>query len=350
MRRTKAFTIISTVAASTLLLAACGGGGNGDGDATAGADGDGGGDAGGRTMRLALNQTEEHPSYIALDRFGTALEEATDGRWSIDVYPNETLGAQAEALQLVSDGSVEMAIVSGPQLENVNEDFLVFNLPKVFDSVEHQMSVIHDPEITGDLYASLEESNSVTVLGGFTQGSRSIYTTFGPVETPADLAGKKLRVQESDLHIAMAEALGASATPMAFGELYTGLQSGVVDAAENNEVSYFTQKHFEVAPYWSYTNHLVGLDYLIINSDVLAEMSEEDRAAFDEAWTAAHEEHTELWAAATEDAIEQAKAGGATFTQVDEEAFDAALEPLADQFISNESQQALYDAARAAAR
>ncbi|RPF28811.1 TRAP transporter substrate-binding protein [Georgenia muralis] len=345
MMRTKTLTMAALATATALTLAACGGGEtSGDGETAAA-----GGDGGGATMRLALNQTEEHPSFIALDNFGQRLEEATEGRYSIDVYPNETLGAQAEALQLVSDGSVDMAIVSGTQLENLNEDFLVFNLPKVFDDVEHQMRVVNDEAIVGDLYASLEESNNVTVLGGFTQGARSVYTTDGPIETPADLAGKKLRVQESDLHIAMAEAMGASATPMAFGELYTGLQSGVVDAAENNEVSFWTQKHYEVAPYWSYTNHLVGLDYLIINSDLLAEMSEEDRAAFDAEWTAAYEEHTELWATATEEAIANAKAGGATFTEVDEAAFAEVLEPLAEEFITSESQQALYDAARAAA-
>ncbi|MDT0167401.1 TRAP transporter substrate-binding protein [Actinotalea sp. AC32] len=336
---------VSLLGVATLGLAACGGGTTSpttDGEPAAAG-------SGGGTLRLALNQTEEHPSFIALDNFGQRLSEATEGRWEIDVYPNETLGAQQEALQLVGDGTVDMAIVSGTQLENMNKDFLVFNLPQVFDDVEHQMSVIHDEEIVGDLYASLEESNGITVLGGFTQGSRSVYTTDGPVETPDDLRGKKLRVQESDLHIAMAEAMGASATPMAFGELYTGLQSGVVDAAENNEVSYWTQKHFEVAPYFSNTNHLVGLDYLVINTDTLAEMSEEDRAAFDEEWTAAHEEHTELWTTATEDAIAQAEAGGATFSEVDTEAFREVLEPLAEEFIENDTQQALYDAARAAA-
>lgn len=347
MRHRKNTAVIAGAAAATLLLAACGGG---DGDSAADAStGSGGGSSEGQTMRLALNQTEEHPSYIALDNFGSYLEENTGG-WGIDVFPNETLGAQAEALQLVSDGSVDMAIVSGTQLENLNKDFVVFNLPKVFDDVEHQMSVIHDPEITGDLFSSLEESNNITVLGGFTQGARSIYTSDGPVETPADLAGKKIRVQESELHIAMAEALGGAGTPMAYGELYTGLQSGVVDAAENNEVSYFTQRHYEVAPYWSYTNHLVGLDYLIINTDLLNSMSEEDRAAFDEGWTAAYEEHTQLWADATQEAIEGATAGGATFTEVDDAAFAEPLEALAAEFITTESQQALYDAARAAAR
>ena len=335
--------IIAGATAATLLLAACGG--NGDSSDTGG---DAAGGSEGKTMRLALNQTEEHPSYIALDNFGTYLEENTDG-WSIDVFPNETLGAQAEALQLVSDGSVDMAIVSGTQLENLHEDFVVFNLPRVFDDVEHQMNVIHDPEITGDLYSVLEDSNDITVLGGFTQGARSTYQTFGPVETPEDFAGEKIRVQESELHIAMAEALGGAGTPMAYGELYTGLQSGVVDAAENNEVSYYTQRHYEVAPYWSYTNHLVGLDYMIINAGLLESMSDEDRAAFDEGWTAAHEEHTQLWAEATQEAIEGAQAGGAEFNEVDDAAFAEALEALAEEFITTDSQQALYDAARAAA-
>ena len=344
MRHRKTTFAIAGVTAATLLLAACGGGdSNGNGDS--GSNGADAGPSEGKTMRLALNQSEEHPSYIALDNFNTYLEENTDG-WGIDVFPNETLGAQAEALQLVSDGSVDMAIVSGSQLENLNSDFTVFNLPRVFDDVDHQMRVIHDPQIVGDLYASLEDSNSLTVLGGFTQGTRSVYTTDGVVEGPADLNGQKMRVQESDLNIAMAEALGASATPMAYGELYTGLQSGVVDAAENNEISFYTQRHFEVAPYFSYTNHLVALDYLIINSDILASMSEEDRAAFDEGWTAAHEEHTQMWAEATQEAIEGAEAGGATFAEIDASAFDDALNALASDFISTETQQALYDAAR----
>lgn len=302
----------------------------------------------GDVLHLALNQTESHPSYIALNAWGEYMEEQTDGRWSIDVYPNETLGAQAEAMQLVSDGSVEMAIVSGPQLENLNKDFIALNLPTTFDDIDHQMRVVHDPAIVGDLYASLEETNNFTVLGGFTQGNRSVYTTTGPVETPADLNGLKLRVQESELNVAMAQALGASATPMAYGELYTGLQSGVVDAAENNEVSYASQRHYEVAPHWSYTNHLVGLDYLIINTDMLASITEEDRAIFDEGWELARAEHVELWLQATEDAVATAEAGGATFHDVDDTIFDEALEPLADRFLTTDEQWAIYDAARAA--
>lgn len=348
MKSTKVLTIASVLSATALTMTACGG------DAGTEVAAGGGEPAsaecgGGATLRLALNQTEQHPSYVALDNFGERLSEGTGGRWDIDVFPNETLGAQQEALQLVSDGSVDMAIVSGTQLENLNEDFLVFNLPQVFDSVEHQMQVIHDEEITGDLYSSLEEQNNITVLGGFTQGTRNVYTTDGPVNTPADLQGKKIRVQESDLHIAMAEAMGASATPMAYGEVYTALQSGVLDGAENNEVSYATQKHHEVAPYYSLTNHLVGLDYLIVNTNQLANMCEADRAVFDEEWTAAHEEHTQLWDEATQQAIADAEAAGAQFNEVDTESFREVLEPLADQFLTTDTQRQLYDAARAAA-
>ena len=156
-------------------------------------------------------------------------------------------------------------------------------------------------------------------------------------------------MQESQLFISLIEALDAAPTPMAFGEVYTALQSGVIDGAENNEVSYFTQKHYEVAPYFSYTNHLIGTDYLIVNSGVLDRMSEEDRAGkpdggVDRDLGAAHRS-----ADATEQAIADAEAGGATFTEVDSDEFTEALEPFVDQFLTEDSQVEIYEAARAQA-
>lgn len=327
--------VAAVAAVASLTLAGCGQGlSGGDGEQT--------------ILRLALNQSETHPSFIALDNFSQRLEERSEGRLSVDVYANETLGAQAEALQLVSDDIVELAIVSGTQLENLNPDFRVFNMPKVFDDVQHQMRVINDPEIVGELYTSLADDEHITVLGGFTQGARHIYST-KPVTRPADLAGLKIRVQESPLHLAMIDAMGGSATPMAFGEVYTALQSGVLDGAENNEVSYVTQKHYEVADHMSLTAHLVGLDYLIVNSDVLAGLPADDRAIFDSEWQAAYTEHTQLWEQATAQAISDAEAGGAQFHEVDAAAFEEALAPLQDEFLTTPAQRALFDAARAAA-
>ncbi|MDI3403411.1 TRAP transporter substrate-binding protein [Streptomyces cavernicola] len=335
-------TTLSVAAASSAmaLLAGCGAsGGGGEGGAGAGR---------GTTLRLALNQSEDHPSFVALDHFADRLTESTDGRWNIEVFPNENLGAQQEALQLTSDGSVDLAIVSGTQLEDLNKDFVAFNLPHVFDSVDHQMKVINDKKIVGGLYSSLEDRNDLTVLGGFTQGTRSIYAD-KPVTKPADLAGMKVRVQESKVHIRMIELMGGAATPMSYGEVYTALQSGVLDGAENNEVSYVTQKHFEVAKHWSRTDHLVGLDYLVGNTGRLESMSDRDRAAFDREWAAAMKEFTRLWKTETAQAVADAKSAGVQFHDVDEKAFRKALAPLTDEALTTETAREVYEASRRAA-
>ena len=297
-------------------------------------------------VKLALNQTESHPSYIALDHFSERFSERTDGRWEIDIYPNEQLGSQQEVVQFISSGAIEMAIVSGTQLENLNRDFQVLNMPTTFSDVDHQMDVIRNDEIVGDLFGSLEQSSNISVIGGFTQGSRHIYNSIHPIVTPEDLAGQRIRVQESDMHLRMIGLMGGSATPMSYGEVYTAIQSGVLDGAENNEVSYVTQQHDEVAPYLSNTNHLVGLDYMIMRTDLRDAMSEEDRAIFDEEWDAAMVEHTELWEQETQASIEEAEAGGAQINDVDEQAFADALAPIADEFLVTDYQRDLFDAVR----
>lgn len=299
-------------------------------------------------IKLALNQSESHPSFIALEHLSERFEEETDGRWKIEVFPNEQLGSQQEVLQFVKSGAIEMAIVSGTQLENMNKDFQVLNMPTTFGSIEHQMSVIRDQDLMEPLFQSLVESDNISVIGGFTQGTRNLYTTDAPVKTPADLAGKKIRVQESAMHIRMIELMGGSATPLSYGEVYTAMQSGVLDGAENNEISYVTQNHFEVARYNSNTNHLVGLDYMVMRHDLLDAMSEPDRELFLEEWDAAMTEHTDLWNTETDAVIEKAKAGGAEFVEVDAQAFTDALAPIKDEFLTSEFQRELYEAVRAA--
>lgn len=298
----------------------------------------------GKTLVLSLNQSETHPSYIALTDFGERLKAATGGRWDVKVYPNETLGAQQEVIQLVSDGSVDMAVASGTQLENLNPHFGVLNLPTTFKSIDHQMSVITDKSIVGDLFTSLEGSKDLTVLGGLTQGDRNLYTATGPIKKPADLHGMKIRVQESDVHIKMVNAMGGSATPMSYGEVYTALQSGVLDGAENNEISYVTQHHNEVAKYVARTRHLVGLDYMLINSETYNGMTPEDRKIFDSEWSKTMTEHTKLWKKDTAEAIQQAKDSGTKFNDVDKVAFDKALAPVVKGSLKSPADRELYDA------
>lgn len=329
---------VATLAAAALTLAACSGGG----------DSEGGGDT--TELRVAFNQTEDHPQYIALTNMGERLEEATDGRYTIKVYPNETLGAQQEAIQLLQDGSIELAMVGGAQLENFSEDFVVWNLPMVFDSEEHQREVVNDPDITEELYSELEDQN-ISVLAGMDGGVRNVYNSDHPVVEPSDLDGLKIRVQESDTHIDMFNLLGAQSTPMAQGEVYTALQSGVLDAAENNELVYYDLKHSEVAKYYSYTRHLMVPDYFIANPDVLDAMSDEDREAFMTEMDAAVDEEYELFDEKVDEAIESAKEQGAKFNDdVDHEAFAEILRPFSEDHVpDSDLAQQIYEDTLAAA-
>lgn len=298
-------------------------------------------------LTISLNQTETHPSYLALTFFGEQLAEATDGRWGARVYANEALGAQQEVVQLVSDGSVDMAVISAPQVENLSMAFRPLNLPGAFVDIDHQTAVLKDESIVGELFSSLEDERRLRVLGGFTQGSRHVYTDRGPIEGPEDLAGLKIRVQESDVFMALTRALGASPTPMAYGEVYTALQAGVLNGAENNEVSYVTQRHYEIAPHFTLTNHLVGLDYVMANVDRIEEMDEADQTAFTESFAAAQEEFVTLWAQETESSIQAMEEAGVEITEPDPEAFTPAIEEVGRSFLDSPEDEDLYERVRA---
>ncbi len=300
-------------------------------------------------LTVSLNQTETHPSYLALTSFGEQLAEATDGRWGARVYANEALGAQQEVVQLVSDGSVDMAVISAPQVENLSMAFRPLNLPGAFVDIDHQMAVLQDESIVGELFSSLEDERRLRVLGGFTQGSRHVYTDRGPIESPEDLAGLKIRVQESDVFMALTRALGASPTPMAYGEVYTALQAGVLNGAENNEVSYVTQRHYEIAPHFTLTNHLVGLDYVMANVDRIEQMDEADQAVFAETFSAAQDEFVRLWAQETESSTQAMVDAGVEITEPDPEAFTPAIEEVGRSFLTSPEDEDLYERVRALA-
>lgn len=299
----------------------------------------------GHTLQVNLNQTQDHPSYAALEYFSQKVDRDTDGRWQVDVYPNSTIGDQQEAVQLVRSGAQDMAIVSGTQLENLNKDFRVFDLPGIFHSIDHQMRVINNPDITAPLFQSLEKRH-ITVLGGFTQGRRQLYTTRGPIKRPADLDGQKIRVQESQTQLDMIQRMGGSPNPMSYGEVYTALQSGVIDGAENNLISYHTQKHYEVAPYLARTSHAIGVDYLIINTQVLKAMSAADRQKLQTAFQAAARRHTHIWKEQTRKARKELAAKGVHFNDVAQPCFEQAFQPLIKKTLTTPLMKKLYQRTR----
>ena len=326
---------------TALALSACGNG------IAGGGSGSGGGAK--TTFRLAFNQTEKHPQYKAAEELGKKLEKATDGRYSIEVFANETLGSQNEVVQNVSDGTVDMMYIAGPVLESFNKDFIVFNLPYMFDSPEAQAKVFADDAVMGGLKTSLEDSKKITVLGALHAGTRNVYNAKHAIKSPADMANLKIRVQQSDSQVQMIKDMGGVASPMGQGEVYTALQSGVLDGAENNETVYNSLKHDEVAKYYSYTRHLMIPDYLIMSSTVLEGMPEADRKALLDLIPATVESANTGFLEFAAESKKASEATGAVFNDdVDTAAFKAATADLVKSSINNPVRQALYDAVQKA--
>ncbi len=348
MRHFKTTSLAALVGATVFALSACSAGTTTSTSDTNSADSKPVANADTVVMKVAFNQPESHPQYIVMDELGDKLFEATDGAYDIEVFPNETLGAQRETIELVQAGTIEMAYIGGPLLENFNPDFVVFNLPFVFDSPEHQSAVTNDPAIVGDLYSSLEDQG-IKVLSAFHGGVRSVYNSVKPINVPADLEGMKIRVIESDTNIEMMKLMGGTGTPMGQGEVYTAVQSGILEGGENNELIYSNLKHAEIAPYYSYTRHLMFPDYIIINPDIYNAMTPEVQEIFTELLAEARVHEAELWLEQVDGAKAAAEAAGATFNEVDAEAFAEAIAPLTEQKLTTDVTKTIYDQVRAAA-
>ena len=329
----------------SLALAACGGGASsGDGSA---ANGGGGGQQ--TVFKMAFNQTEQHPQYLAGVEFGKRLEEATDGRYSIQVYANETLGTQSDVIQNLSNGTVELMYVGGPVMEGYNKDFIVYNLPYMFDSIPAQQAVFRDAELNKDLFASVEGQN-ITVLAALHAGVRNVYNSKQAIVTPDDLKGLKIRVQQSDSQVRMIELMGAVASPMGQGDVYSALQTGVLDGAENNETVFNALKHDEVAKFYSYTRHLMIPDYMLMSTKALEGMSDEDRQAFLDLVPEIQDMADEGFVKFVEESKANSESIGAKFNDdVDTAAFKALVQPLVEESTSeNEYRMQMAEAIAAA--
>ena len=300
-----------------------------------------------RVLSISLGQAESHPSYGSLISFGQRIAEATDGRYGARVYANNSLGDQQETVQLVSDGAIDMAVISGTQIENSSPRFLPLNVAGIFDDIDHQNRVMLDKEIVGDLFSSLEPDKPLTVLGGYTQGSRHLYTAQGPIESVENMSGLKIRVQESEIFLRLIRNMGGVPTPLAYSEVYTALQAGVLDGAENNEISYVTQRHYEVATHFTKTNHLIGFDFMLVNTDLLEGMDERDRDAVLEAWETAQSEFVEIWRTQTDEATQEMLDRGVKIAEPDPEVFGPIIVESGLSLLEHPDDIALYDAIRA---
>jgi tripartite ATP-independent transporter DctP family solute receptor len=226
-----------------------------------------------------------------------------------------------------------MTRVNVAPMNNICPATMVPTMPFLFRSTEHMRKVLDGPigeEILKDC-----ESQGFIALAFYDSGSRSIYSVKKPVKSLADVKGMKIRVQQSDLWVALLEAMGANATPMPYGEVYTALKTGLVDAAENNYPSYDSSRHYEVAKYYSKTEHSMAPEILLFSKRIWDTLSAEDQRALRTAAKESVPYMRKLWDEREARSLAAVKAGGAQVIEVDKASFQAAMKPVYDRFITD---------------
>ena len=227
-----------------------------------------------RIIRLGHGLDVTHSVHQAMLQTDVYLNELSEGKMRLQIYPNQQLGSERECLELLQIGSLDMTKVSGAVLENFAPKLRIFGLPFLFDNKDHLFKVL-DGTIGKELLKEGEEY-WLKGVGFYDSGSRSFYTKERPVEQPEDLEGLKIRVQESVSAFDMVKQLGASPTPISWGELYTALQQGVVDGAENNPPSFYLSRHYEVCKYYSIDEHTMIPDVLLVSTHLWNRLSSEE--------------------------------------------------------------------------
>lgn len=279
-------------------------------------------------IRVAFNQSEEHPEYIAMKEFGEAFYEATDGAYRVEIYPNAILGDQAAVAEFVRTGAIQMAMVPCSIPEGYDPDFAIVGAPYLYDDMDHLERVVLSGTFD-ELFKSTRKFN-FEVVGAYNSGARNVYTD-KPINTPEDLKGYKIRVMDSESYIEMMNLMGGVGIPMSQGEVYTAVQQKVIEGGENSERVYTDFKHYEVAPYYSYTQHIVLPDVVLANTEFLDNMTPEHRKIYDELMQESVEKEFTLFKASVLEGKKDAEAMGATFVYPDIEPFRERCQPLLDK-------------------
>ncbi|MEK8028434.1 TRAP transporter substrate-binding protein [Pseudaquabacterium rugosum] len=227
-----------------------------------------------RDFRAADTQVPDYPTVEGLRHMGKLVEERTQGRLKLKIFANGALGNERDTLEQLKLGGLDLVRTSLAPLNNIVPESIIPSLPFIFRDERHMHTVL-DGAIGDEILAAMARQGLVG-LAWYDDGARSIYAK-KPIKRLADLKGVKLRVQQSDMFVAMTEALGASPTPLPYGEVYTALTTGIIDAAENSVLSYETSRHFEVAKVYSLTEHTLLPSVVVFSKLVWDRLSEADR-------------------------------------------------------------------------
>ncbi|MDP0501331.1 MAG: TRAP transporter substrate-binding protein [Verrucomicrobiota bacterium JB022] len=278
-----------------------------------------------KVLKLAHTLDQAHPVHVAMEFMAEKVAEKSHGALQVQVFPNGQLGTEPECIAQVQRGAIAMVKTSAATMEGFVPEMAVFTVPYLFRTEEHYWNVLYG-EI-GEEFLQMGAGQGLRGLTYYDSGARSFYTSKRPVETPADLRGLKVRVMQSDGAIAALNALGASPTPVPWGDLYTALQQGMVDGAENNVPSYFTSRHYEVAPHFSLDEHMRIPDLLLVSESIWTHLSEQERKWLHDAAMESLEFQRELWAEQTEANLEELESLGVKIYRPDQSAFAEAVQP-----------------------
>ncbi|WP_245906992.1 TRAP transporter substrate-binding protein [Reichenbachiella versicolor] len=283
-----------------------------------------------KTLKLAHGLNDQHPVHLGILEMARLLEEISNGQMTIDIYSNGQLGQERDLLELLQIGSMDMTKVSAGALENFVPEISVLALPYIFRDSAHAWQVLQ-----GGVGKQLLEKGSDYRLRGlcfYDAGSRSFYSKEKPFTTPEDLKGKKIRVMNSQSSFDMVNALGGSPTPVSFGELYTALQQGVVDAAENNPPSFFTSRHYEVCKYYSIDEHMSLPDVLIVGTYTWNNLTNQEKEWLQEAADRSVEYQKAVWYNSVLESLEAVKKAGVQVSYPDKTLFQGKVQNLYNKY------------------
>lgn len=287
-----------------------------------------------RIIRVSHAQSETHPEHLGLLAFKDYVEERLGDKYEVEIFPNEILGSAQKAIELTQTGAIDFVVAGTANLETFAGVYEIFSMPYLFDSEDIYKSIMSDTEYMENIYQSTDEAG-FRVVTWYNAGTRNFYAKT-PINTPDDLVGKKIRVQQSPASVSMVNAFGAAAAPMGFGEVYTAIQQGVIDGAENNELALTNNKHGEVAKYYTYNKHQMVPDMLVANLKFLEGLSDEEYQVFKEAAAVSTEVEMEEWDKSIEEAKRIAtEEMGVEFIDVDVEAFKEKVLPLHEQMLKS---------------
>lgn len=287
-----------------------------------------------KTLRSAETHPDGYPTNEAVKAMGKMVEQRTGGRLCIEVFPSSQLGEEKDTIEQTQFGVIDMNRTSLGPYNNIIPETQIPSLPYIFRSVDHMHHVVDGP--IGQEILDAFTAHDLIGLAFYDSGSRSFYNSKHPIKSIDDMKGMKFRVIQSDIFVAMVAALGANATPMPYGEVYSSIQTGVIDGAENNWPSYDTSGHYEVAKYFTLDEHLIVPEVLTMSKMTWDKLSPEDQAIIKQAAKDSVPIMRALWVAQEKKSEEKIRANGNEIvTDIDKTPFIKAMEPVYEKYVTD---------------